>query len=89
MAIEDNYGGQGIQTSTQGRSAVSVTPNDSADLDKVAKALYVGTSGNIKVTNYDDTEVTFTNVPVGIFPHLVKRVHATGTTASGIIAITD
>lgn len=64
--------------------------------------LYVGTSGNLNVLplSHADTNdatttgtaggaVIFTNVPVGFFPIQVKKVFATGTTASGIICQFD
>lgn len=58
--------------------------------------LYVGTSGNLVVlpaahadTNSASTTgvggaVLYSNVPVGFFPVQVKKVFATGTTASNI-----
>lgn len=68
--------------------AVAVTPSDSADLARNAiKGLYVGTTGNVKVTTVGGLTVTFNTVPVGFFPVQVKRVWSTGTTASNIIAL--
>lgn len=67
--------------------AASVTPNDSTDLAASSRALYIGTSGDVKVTTVGGNDVTFANVPVGVLPIRVKRVHATGTSATGIIAI--
>lgn len=68
-------------------NAASVTPNDGADLANVARALYIGTAGNLKVTTKGGSEITFANVPAGILPVSVSRVWATGTAASGIIAL--
>lgn len=65
----------------------AVTPADGSDLANTARGLYVGTAGNIKVTTKGGSEITFTNVPVGILPVSVKRVWSTGTTASGIVAL--
>jgi hypothetical protein len=67
---------------------VPVTPNDGADLPDVAVALYVETAGTLRVTtvsgNTRDLSVAdFAIVPVGI-----TRVHATGTSATGIHAYT-
>lgn len=67
--------------------AASVTPNDSTDLAASSRALYIGTSGDVKVTTVGGNDVTFANVPVGVLPIRVKRVWATGTSATGIIAI--
>lgn len=65
----------------------SVTPNDGADLSRPAHALYIGTSGNLRVTTIGGDELTFTNVPVGIFDVQVKKVFNTNTTAAGIFAL--
>lgn len=59
-------------------SAIAVVTNDSADLTRVSNGLYIGGAG---------VAVTFTGVPVGTFlPIKVKRVYATGTTATLILA---
>ena len=49
--------------------------------------LYVGVSGNLKVKTSGGDIVTFTNMPIGFVPVQVIQVFATGTTASGIIAL--
>jgi hypothetical protein len=67
--------------------AASVTPNDGADLARPAYGLYVGTSGDVRVTLIGGDTITFSSVPVGIFDIAVKRVFSTGTTASSIIAL--
>lgn len=75
-----------FQNDHPGTRLVDITPNDSTDIDPCV--LYVGTSGNLKILAMDDsTAVTVTNVPVGIFPVVVKRVYSTDTTASGIVGI--
>lgn len=70
-----------------GRDAFSVTPSDSVDLTDVARALYIGVSGDLKITTLGGNDLTFKNVPVGFFPFGAKRVFATGTAASEILAI--
>lgn len=66
--------------------AFLVTPADS-DLSKNARSLYIGVTGNVRVTTIAGDDVLFTNVPVGFFPVAVKRVWATNTTASGIVGL--
>lgn len=63
-----------------------VTPNDSADLDFITRALMVANAGTLKVTQMNGVAVTIT-VPAGILPIRVARVWSTGTTATGITAI--
>ena len=66
----------------------AITPDDDTDLDPPARALFVGTGGNVVVHNMEGESVTITNVPDGvIFPCWVKRVLDTDTTADDIIAI--
>jgi hypothetical protein len=70
-----------FNASTPADHAVSVTPNDGADLATIpTKAIYVGVAGNLTVDMADTgTNVTFKNVPIGIFPIRVDRVYATGS----------
>ena len=69
------------------RNAAPVTPDDSSDLPVAARSLYVGAPGDVRVTTVGGDTVTFTGVPAGILPVRAARVHATGTTASGIVAV--
>jgi len=64
-----------------------VVPNDSADLSPGTRALYVGVSGDVRVTMKGGTVLDFTAAPVGTLPICVTRVHATGTTATSILAL--
>lgn len=66
----------------------AVTPHDSTNLDRGCRGLYVGGTGDVVVVWDDDTNSTFSAVPVGTFmPVQAKRVNATGTTATLIIAL--
>jgi hypothetical protein len=67
----------------------AVTPSDSDPLSFVPKALYVGTGGNLAIMAQEDTvAVTLTNLaPGSIVPVRARLVMATGTTASGIVAL--
>jgi len=71
-------------------SAMGVTPSDTVDLPNVSRGIYVGgQAGNLRVNLADDTTaIQFTSLAVGIVhPLAVKRVFATGTSATGIIAL--
>jgi hypothetical protein len=75
--------------------AAPVTPNDSADLSgftapfAYARALYVGGAGDVVVdTAGGETAVKFSAVPAGmVLPVRCKRVRATNTTATLIVAL--
>lgn len=72
-------------------NASDAKPVTTADSDMVlqpAIALYIGGAGNVRVTTVAGTDVLFSAVPVGtILPIKVKRVWATNTTATLIIAL--
>lgn len=88
MQMADEFSRYAVGLDSPARDAVAVTPNDGADLANVCRALYVGVSGDIKLTTPEGTVLTFKNVPAGVFPVGAKRVWQTGTTASEIIAVT-
>lgn len=82
----------------QGYNAQTVTPNNTTDLSlsggtfnnpsSTGALLFIGTGGNIQVTMVGGQTVVFRNIAAGTFlPIQVKRVWATNTTASNIIAI--
>jgi len=53
-----------------------------------ARALYVGSSGNVRVTTAFGDDVVFTGVLAGsILPVSVNRVWLTNTTAGNIVAL--
>jgi len=68
-------------------SAVAVTPSDASNLSSLGASLYIAVAGDLKVDMADGTTVTFTAHPAGYAPLLVNKVYATGTTATGIIAL--
>lgn len=69
--------------------AVAVTPSDTVDLvTKPTKGVYIGGAGNLKADMSDGTTVTFNVLAVGVIHCLsVKRIYATGTTATNIVAV--
>lgn len=87
---QDPYVVRSGEVSSQARGAVAVIPSDTVDLAPYAKALYIGSAGDLKVipiNNVDGSPVVFANHPVGYCPVQVRRVLATGTVASGILAL--
>ena len=68
--------------------AFVVTPTDGVDLMRHTRGLYIGVAGTIRVTHVGDTDATDYPITIGgyIYPWAIKRVHATGTTATSIIA---
>ena len=67
--------------------AVEITPNDSTRVHYTA--IYVGGTGDLKVTTEGENDVTFKSVQVGtILPVRVTRVFTTGTTATNLVGLT-
>ena len=67
--------------------ATAITPSDSADLT-TPSVVYVGGSGDVKVTTAQVDTVTFVGViSGGVLPVQVIRVWSTGTTATYMLRI--
>lgn len=82
--MKDGAWAQQVDSSVEG--SVVVTPSDTVDLTHVTKGLWFEGAGTVKVTWADGSETTRT-VNAGVdYPWSVKRVWATGTTATGIQA---
>jgi len=80
---DELYGGKA-------RKAESITPSDVDDID-VTEGLYLGTSGDVKITltdMEDGTSVVLKGLQEGVIhPLRIKRIWNTDTTAEDIIAI--
>lgn len=68
-------------------NAAAVTPHDTNLLTHRAARLYVGVAGTVTVLTAKDQVVQFTAISGSILPICVKRVNATGTAATGIVAL--
>lgn len=74
-----------------GFDAVPVTPSDTEDLEldsevKPARALYVGTEGDLRIMTMGNKEITFKAVK-GWVPMMTRRVYSSGNSAQDIVAI--
>lgn len=71
-------------------SGIDAVPWDhTADstFSQVARALVVGTAGNLKVTTLQGNTVTLLGVPAGVLPLCVTKVFTSGTTARSVSVI--
>lgn len=69
-------------------NALNVTPNDSTDLASTSVGIYVGVSGDLKVTLKGGAVITFIGLSSGVIhPIAATRIWATGTTATNIVAV--
>ena len=66
----------------------AVTTSDTANLPNPARMLWVGGAGNVKVDTVGGSTITFLSVAAGTrLPIQAKKVYATGTTATNIVAL--
>ncbi len=62
---------------------ISITPNDALDLVSATRGIYLGTSGDVRITDAYGNTVTFKNLVAGVIhPIRAHRIWATGTTAN-------
>lgn len=87
MAVNDDFSTRRRVRIDPPGSALAVTPDDDNDLSDVSTAVYVGTTGDVRVTMDVNREVvTFPNMSGGCWhPMQVCRIHDTGTTATGLL----
>ena len=68
-------------------SAFAITPSNSANLANVS-VVYVGGSGNVRVTTAQGDDETFVGLVAGtVIPVQVLKVWSTSTTATNLIGI--
>lgn len=68
--------------------AVALTLHDSNVLTAPHQALFIGGAGNLKVTLVSGDVVTFNGLAAGsILPVQVKLAWSTGSTATGVLAL--
>jgi hypothetical protein len=71
-----------------GRDAAAVSPDDLSDLAVLPRALFIGQGGALALRMAGGQDVVFQGVQSGtILPVRVRRVMATGTTATSILAL--
>lgn len=87
--MTDKFLGQAYDLESPSQELIAITPNDGADLAVYTRAIYVGGAGNISVIPLvGSTPVTFVGLQAGqLLPIRVKRVRATGTTATDIVGL--
>lgn len=76
-----------LQLSGPAYDIVPVVPNDSTDLAIMAVGLYCETAGTVAFISAKGTTRTVAVPALSILPVGVRRVLATGTTATGLHAL--
>ena len=84
----DQFKDMPINLTAPATSAAGIVPDDAQLIEHVTRALYVGNTGDITVEMNDGQIVGFANVQGGtVLAVRARRVHQTGTTAAGIVAL--
>lgn len=66
---------------------VTVTPSDTVDLPQMTQALFIGGAGDLAAVQQNGVAGVIPSVPAGWMPIACKRINATGTTATKIVAL--
>ena len=65
----------------------AITKSDTNELANYSSAIYVGVSGDVKVTTIGGSVLVFKAAPVGLLQVRAKLVWSTGTTATDMVAL--
>lgn len=85
--MTDRFSGFTTGLESPALNLAPVTPDDATDLAWATRGINVATSGAVRVTTVGGDDATI-YIAAGIaFPIRVTRVWATGTTATGIMAM--
>ncbi len=84
--MNDPFASHAVGLSAPIVDAIDISPDDGADLTVTSRALYVGGAGDVRLTLAGGRTVTLRAVQVGWHPVRARRVWATGTTATDIVA---
>ncbi|MBA4049013.1 MAG: hypothetical protein C0476_10780 [Sphingomonas sp.] len=87
--MTDSFSTRADSVSAPATRARPVVPSDTVALPEIPKALYVGAGGTITMRGaLDSADSVWAGVPSGsVVPFRPSHVRATGTTASGILAL--
>ncbi len=82
------YPGRADAISAPAQRAFTITPSDAVDLAAETRGLWVGASGDLALVLASGDEVIVAGAVGGtLLPLRVRRVKATGTTASQLVGL--
>jgi len=85
MSISDQFADYNTGLTGPLIGGFDVTPDDGADLPTLPRALMIAGGGDVALVLKDGTSLILPGLAVGvIYPVRVRRILATGTTATGI-----
>ena len=87
--FDDPFANTANSLSSPAAHCFDILPDDASELPSAAKAIYVGSGGDIVLRAVDsDQDVVLQGVGSGaILPIRIRAIRATGTTASALIGL--
>jgi hypothetical protein len=86
--MADRYGDLATGLESPASHGFAVTPNDGVDLPDITRAVYVGGSGVLNVILLSGADLSLAGVAGGtVLPLRIRRIKATGTTATAIVGL--
>jgi len=86
--MQDRYASYATGLESPVTHGFPITPNDTVPLPELTRAIYIGASGALSVEFASGAVVTLQGVAAGtVLPLRVARIHATATTADGIVGL--
>jgi hypothetical protein len=76
-----------VSIDCQFNKAAPITPSDATDLPQVTEAVWVGGAGVVAAVMPDQSVVNFTCIAGTVLPLKVRRINATNTTATLLVAL--
>ncbi len=89
MPALDPFGMKNINFVGPADNLAVVTPSNTEELPSVTREIRIGGAGTLRVTTYEDQVVTIPQSVVALGPisARVKKIWATGTTATDIVVL--
>lgn len=85
MPINDNFHDYSAGLTGPICGGFDITPNDSADVEQVTRAIIVAGTGDVSAVLKNGDTITLPSLIAGVvYPFRVARVLDSGTTATGI-----
>lgn len=88
MAARIGYGARTIDSRAAYWRGVAITTTDTvATKFPTCRAIHVGVAGDVVWEDLEGNQVTLKGCPAGHYPIQTQRIHATGTSATDLVAL--
>jgi hypothetical protein len=82
--MPDRFSHQARGVSASAEASFVITPSDSVDLPETIRQITLNGAGTLRWTGRDGVVNVTGPLPAGSYPLAARRLHATGTTATGL-----